>query len=577
MHVLSTVVLPLVSPLPTTWHAVAVPPLLFFHTGHHASPSLSAFLYFSKLATSLVFDTEQERFLTSHASPSARPFSQTILLAPHTYRCELHGCSRRPVYSYKGEKPRFCLAHKLDGMQDSRLNAEGRGRARAGPSTTTRHSQQAVSAEVVAQQRMYGQGSYGRTGALGGRGGVANGGGIMGGGHMGGGVDGDMMFAAGAGTKGPMSVSQTGGVSHRNVQARQAAAQATVSAAAAVIAAIEDEQRLDYGGHRPHSGHRSGGGGFRENEVDMYEVLQHGGGFGGGSGGGGNMSRPKTEIGAWANALFSADGRDGNGNGSTSLESSRPSSAGMAPPHGYGDVWQTAPSRTTSSPPIGSTPTLSDNGPGGVSVMGGGREMSESNMYHRMANVSSAPMDGGGGSGGASGRGVLTSQHYPDERNSRGFLSSLSNGGGGGSGTDFVSSFSNQQSNAWHGGEDDGNGGGGGCGGTDLQWERAERSRPRPPPLPSPLSQSSLSSPTSWGRPLAVNSTSEMHRHGGGIMHAPQQQQQRLPSILGSRRGIGGGQGGGGLGGVSGGMGGYAGGNIRDGGGYDVRSGREHV
>lgn len=474
----------------------------------------------------------------------------------HACRCEFHGCSRRPVFSHKGEKPRFCLAHKLDGMQDSRLNAEGRGRARGG--AASRPSQVAA-----AQQRMYGggQGGYGRAG--GGRAGSS-------GGHIMGGDMDDMMFAGGGGGgdfKMPI----------RNVQARQAVAQATVSAAAAVIAAIEDETRLDYRGHSStHGGHRSGGG-FRESDADMYEALQHGSGFGGGGGGGGSgLSRPKTEIGAWASALFGADGRDGrDGNGAGSLDSSRPSSAGMAPPHGYGEVWQSAPPRATASPPVGSSSTLSDvsNGSATVGVVSS-REMSEADMYHRMGNVS-APMGGGGG--GAPGRGVLSSQHYAaDERSNRGFLNGLGGSGGSGSG-DFVSSFSSQQSNTWQGGnDDDGSGGGGGA---DLQWERAERSRPRPPPLPAPLSQSMSSSSAGWGRAMGVSASSDMHRHGGrgGVMHAPsqQQQQQRLPSILNRR---GGGGGGGLLGGVSsGGMGGYAGGDVRDGGGYDMRSGREQV
>ncbi|CAM9818366.1 unnamed protein product, partial [Scytosiphon promiscuus] len=105
------------------------------------------------------------------------------------------------------------------------------------------------------------------------------------------------------------------------------------------------------------------------------------------------MARPKTEIGAWASALFSAEGRDGNGSGS--LDSSRPSSAGMAPPHGYGDVWQTAPpsrAGATGSPPVGSAASLSDvsNGSAAVGVVSS-REMSEADMYHRMSNVS-APM-----------------------------------------------------------------------------------------------------------------------------------------------------------------------------------------
>ena len=157
------------------------------------------------------------------------------------------------MFSFKGEKPRFCLAHKLDGMQDSRLNAESRGRARG--AAASRPSQVAA-----AQPRMYGGGGggqgYGGGGQGHGRAGVGNGKGAAGGGHMGGGMDGDMMFAGGANGEG----------------------------------------------------------------------LGHGGG--GGGGGGPGMSRPKTELGAWASAVFGADGRDGNGAGS--LDSSRPSSAGMA-------------------------------------------------------------------------------------------------------------------------------------------------------------------------------------------------------------------------------------------------------
>ena len=288
------------------------------------------------------------------------------------------------MFSHKGEKPRFCLAHKLDGMQDSRLNAEGRGRARG--AAASRPSQVAAS-----QQRMYGggQGGYGRAGV--GRAGVGNG--AAGGGHMGGGMDGDMMFGGGANGDVKMPI--------RNVQARQAAAQATVSAAAAVIAAIEDEARLDYRGHPMGHGVHRNGGGFREGDPDMYDGLGHGGGFGGGGGGGGpGMSRPKTEIGAWASALFGADGRDGNGAGS--LDSSRPSSAGMAPPHGYGEVGQqSAPPRSTASPPVGSTSTLSDvsNGSAAVGVVSS-REMSEADMYHRSMGNVSAPMGGGGGGGG---------------------------------------------------------------------------------------------------------------------------------------------------------------------------------
>ncbi|CAM9649027.1 unnamed protein product, partial [Ectocarpus sp. 4 AP-2014] len=466
---------------------------------------------------SYALDGEKAAFCSAH--------KQAGHVNVNNRRCEFHGCSRRPVFSFQGEKPRFCLAHKLDGMQDSRLNAEGRGRARAG--AASRPSQVAA-----AQQRMYGgqnTGGYGRGGGGGGGGrGMANG--NMGGGGATG-VNGDMMFGARANGDMKSSMLSHGGggigVPHRNVQERATAAQATVSAAAAVIAAIEDEARLDSRGHAVHGVYRNGGGGFRESDVDVYESLQHGGGFGGGGGGGGSMARPKTEP-AWASALFSAEGRDGNGAGS--LDSSRPSSAGMAPPHGYGEVWQSAPSRTgggAGSPPVGSAAsTLSDvsNGSAAVGIVSS-REINEAEMYHRMASTS-APMDGGG-----SGRGVLSSQHYSDERNNRGFLNGLTSNGGGGGGGDFVSTFSSQQGNTWQ--EDDGSGNGGPA---DLQWERAERSRPRPPPLPAPLSQQSASS-SGWGRPVGANSA-EMHRHGGGgggMMHAPPQQ-QRLPSILGSRR-----------------------------------------
>ena len=406
----------------------------------------------------------------------ACPFSPSA-----STRCEYQGCSRRPVFSIQGEKPRFCVAHKLDGMSDSRLTV-ARGKSGAG-----RTSQVAV-----AQSRMYG----GQTGGYPPRQGVGRaGGGNGGGGRMGANDnDGDMMFAA---AQAAMGAQPGPGSKLGTHSTRHSAAQATVSAAAAVIAAMEDEARLDYrhsvggGGGGGDRGLRNGsGGGFRDSgDADMYETLHHGGAVG--------VTRPKTEMGGWTSALFAAE-RDG-----ASWDSSRasPQSSSMASPHGHSEVWPPV----ASTRGMGSAATLSGVSGGATS---GGRDC-ESDVY-RMSNVT--PMGGGGGG----------SSQYLDDRSSRGFLSSLSNGGGGGGGGDFVSSFSGQQ-NTWHGGggnEDVGSGGGGG----DLQWER---SRSRPPPMPAPL-------PSSWGRAVGV-SPADMHgRHGG--MLPPPNQQQRLPSLMSSRR-----------------------------------------
>jgi hypothetical protein len=35
-------------------------------------------------------------------------------------RCEQSGCEKRPTYGFEGERPRFCLAHKSQGMSDVR-------------------------------------------------------------------------------------------------------------------------------------------------------------------------------------------------------------------------------------------------------------------------------------------------------------------------------------------------------------------------------------------------------------------------------------------------------------------------
>ena len=52
------------------------------------------------------------------------------------------------MFSSKGEKPRFCVAHELDGMSDSRLSADGRSRTKAGAVRTSQVAAQ--------QQRIYG-------------------------------------------------------------------------------------------------------------------------------------------------------------------------------------------------------------------------------------------------------------------------------------------------------------------------------------------------------------------------------------------------------------------------------------
>lgn len=85
-------------------------------------------------------------------------------------RCEFHGCSRRPVFSSKGEKPRFCVAHKLDGMSDSRLSADGRSRAKAGAGRTSQ--------VAAVQQRIYGNAAAAAAGGSlsGGAGGAGGGG-----------------------------------------------------------------------------------------------------------------------------------------------------------------------------------------------------------------------------------------------------------------------------------------------------------------------------------------------------------------------------------------------------------------
>lgn len=405
-------------------------------------------------------------------------------------RCEYQGCSRRPVFSFQGEKPRFCVAHKLEGMLDSRLTA-ARGKGSVGRPSQVSATQPRMHSRSGGMVDGYPPPRPG----VGGRKALEN--------------EGEMMLAASQ----PVMEAQSGsGGRLPGHVTRHAAAQATVSAAAAVIAAMEDEARLDYrASHgRDGQGDRGGlrnGAGFREAEADMYETLHHGGAVG--------VTKPKTEVGTWTSALFASDRGDG-----ASWEPSRPSlnssGIGTSLTHGHSDMW---PPSVVSSRGLVPPTSLSSVPASMTNVARDG-----ASEVYRMS--SAASMGGGNGNGGCS------SSQFLDDRNSRGFLGSLSNGGAGGVGSsnsDFMSSFSStgggqqQQNNVWQG-NDDGHGSGNGG---ELQWERP--SRPRPPPIPAPL-------PSSWGRAVGVSS-SDMHgsRHIG-MLPPPTSNQQRLPSLLSSRR-----------------------------------------
>lgn len=439
----------------------------------------------------LCFITTLVRFFLSPVECSSRHHD----IMPSPIRCESHGCSRRPVFSILGEKPRFCGAHKLEGMSDSRQTADARARARAAP---TRHSPAphpgSFGGQVVP--------SYAGTG----RSGIN-----------------ETMFSSTMGHAGEV-------LNHRTaVASRHAAAQATVSAAAAVIAAMEDEGRVDYrGGHHGgqhsdrlgrggngsgnsglgnnsvaldgHDGmHSSVGMSYRDSDDGLYDSLPPAGG------GGNGMSRTKPEMGGWTSALFAAERE-----GSWAVRASPPSSSTLAPSHGQGALWAQSRSAPMPSAATAAAAALVESSP---EPSGRGGSPSMPVDYHRMPAVT-----------------PIGSSHYLDDRNNRNILNSLSGGGSGGSGdgsgggangSDFFSTFTSSSqpfsSTLREHGHMSGSGSGSGNG--VMAWERP---RPRPPPLPAPLA-----TPSSW-RGMSTDSV-DVHRLAG--LFPP----QRLPSLLNRR------------------------------------------